>query len=93
MKAQAHNFFILEEGLYRKGFDGLLLKCLSFPNSMEVLKQVHEGVCGDHQSRVKMRWLIRRQLFFANHSKRLHHLLQRLSTLPEIWKQIVDSHY
>ena len=31
-KAQAQNFVILERELYRKGFDGLLLKCLSFPN-------------------------------------------------------------
>ena len=37
-KAQAQNFVILERELYRKGFDGLLLKCLSFPNNMEVMR-------------------------------------------------------
>ena len=36
-KAQAHNFVLLEGELYRKGFDGLLLKFLSFPDSMEVM--------------------------------------------------------
>ena len=41
-KAQAQNFVLLEGELYKKGFDGLLLKCLSFPNNMEVMKQVHE---------------------------------------------------
>ena len=55
MKAQAHNFVLLEGKLYRKGFDGLLLKCLSFLDNMEVMKQVHEGVCGAHQYEVKMR--------------------------------------
>ena len=45
-KAQAQNFVLWEGELYRKGFDGLLLKCLSFPDSMEVMKQVHEGFCG-----------------------------------------------
>ena len=69
MKAQPQNFAILEGELYRKGFDELLLKWLSFPDSMEVMKQVHEGVCGVHQSGVKMRWLIRRQLFLADHTK------------------------
>ena len=55
LKAQAHNFVLLEGKLYRKGFYGLLLKCLSFTNSMEVMKQVHKGVYGAHQSGVKMR--------------------------------------
>ena len=64
MKAQAHNFVLLERELYRKGFDGFLLKCLSFLDNMEVMKQVHEGVYGAHQSGVKMRWLIRRHDYF-----------------------------
>ena len=54
-KAQAQNFAISEGELYKKGFDGLLPKCLSFPYNMEVMKQVHEEVCGAHQSGVKMR--------------------------------------
>ena len=36
-KAQAHKFVLLEGELYRKGFDGLLLKFLSFPYNMEVI--------------------------------------------------------
>ena len=53
-KDQTQNFVLLEGELYRKGFDGLLLKCLSFPDSMEVMKEVHEGVYGAHQFGVKM---------------------------------------
>ena len=63
-KAHAQNFVILKGELYRKGFDKLLLKCLSFPNNMEVMKHGHEGVCGAHQYGVKMHWLIRRQDYF-----------------------------
>ena len=55
-KVKGNNFVILEGELYRKGLDGLLHKCLSFPDSMEVMKQVHEGVCRAHQFGVKMRW-------------------------------------
>ena len=33
---------------------------------MEVMKQVHEGVCGAHQARIKMRWLIRRHDYFLS---------------------------
>ena len=45
-KVQAQHFVLLEGELYKKGFDKLLLKRLSFPDSMEVMKKVHEGVCG-----------------------------------------------
>ena len=37
-----------------KGLDGLLLRCLSFPDIMEVMKQVYEGVCRAHQVEIKM---------------------------------------
>ena len=64
MKAQLQNFVLIEGELYRKGLDGLLLRCLSFPDNMEVMKQVHEGVCGAHKVRIKMRWLIKRLGYF-----------------------------
>ena len=54
VKVQAQSFVTLEGELYRKGVDGLLLKYLYFPNSVEVMKQAHEGVYGTHQSEVKM---------------------------------------
>ena len=63
-KGSSSNYVLLGGELYRKGLDGLLLKCPSFPNSMEVIKQVHEGVCRAHQSEVKMCWLIRRHGYF-----------------------------
>ena len=53
-KAQAQNFVLLEGDIYKKGFEGSLLKCLSFLDNMEVMKQVHEGVYGAHQSRIKV---------------------------------------
>ena len=54
VKAQSQNFILLEGELYIKGFDGLLLRCLSFIDSVEVVMQVHEGVCGVHQAEMKM---------------------------------------
>ena len=48
VKAQSQNFVLLEAELHRKVPDVLLLRCLSFLDNMEVMKQVHEGVCGAH---------------------------------------------
>lgn len=61
VKVQARQFVLIGDDLYRKSPDGLLLRCLGFVDYMEVMKQVHEGVCGTHQAGIKMRWLIRRQ--------------------------------
>ena len=43
VKAQLQNFVLMEGELYRKGLDGLLLRCLSFTDSMEMMKQVMKG--------------------------------------------------
>ena len=64
LKAQSQNFVLLEEELYRKGPDVLLLICISFPDSMEVIKQVHEGFYRAHQAGIKMRGLIRIHGYF-----------------------------
>ena len=64
LKIKALNYVLLEGELYRKGFDGLLLRCVGFLDALEIMKQVHEGVCGAHQSGVKIRWLIRRHGFY-----------------------------
>ncbi|XP_050222757.1 uncharacterized protein LOC126672848 [Mercurialis annua] len=64
VRVQATNYVLMEDELYRKGFDGVLLRCLSHPESLEVMRQVHEGVCGAHQAGTKMRWLVRRYGYF-----------------------------
>ncbi|XP_073051302.1 uncharacterized protein [Primulina eburnea] len=60
LKMRALNYVLVEGDFYRKGLDGLLLRCIGFPEALEIMKQVHEGVCGADQSGIKMRWLIRR---------------------------------
>ncbi|EEF35607.1 conserved hypothetical protein [Ricinus communis] len=41
---QAQNFMMVDREMYRKRFDGLLLRCLGFPDALEVMKLVHEEV-------------------------------------------------
>ncbi|XP_050121406.1 uncharacterized protein LOC126599102 [Malus sylvestris] len=58
-RQQATKYVLWEENLLRKTPDGLLLKCLGQEESMRVMAEVHEGICGAHQAGTKMRWLIR----------------------------------
>lgn len=44
--------------------DGILLKCLTEEGAKLIMDEVHEGICGAHQSAYKMKWLIRRSEYF-----------------------------
>ncbi|XP_058216223.1 uncharacterized protein LOC131327197 [Rhododendron vialii] len=61
VKRKALSYVLLGDELYKKGLeDDLLLRCLCHTEAMKVMAEVHEGICGAHQSGIKMRWLIRR---------------------------------
>jgi ribonuclease HI len=48
VKIQATRFCLLGEVLYKRGYSKPLLKCLSKTEVDYVLKEIHEGVCGNH---------------------------------------------
>jgi hypothetical protein len=54
----------LDDDLYRRTNDGVLLKCLGDEQAKEALQEVHDGICGAHQSAYKMKWLLRRAGFY-----------------------------
>jgi hypothetical protein len=57
--------FVLDDGeLYRRTADDLLLKCLGPDQARLAMAEVHEGICGTHQSAPKMKWLLRRACFY-----------------------------
>ncbi|CAN6581722.1 unnamed protein product [Malus baccata var. baccata] len=63
-RQQATKYVLWTKNLLRKTPDGLLLKCLGQEESMRVMAEVHEGICGAHQAGTKMRWLLRRYGYF-----------------------------
>ncbi|KAM1353075.1 hypothetical protein ACFX2H_032600 [Malus domestica] len=63
-KQQATKYVLWVKNLLRKTPDGLLLKCLGQEESMRVMAEVHEGICGAHQAGTKIRWLLRRYRYF-----------------------------
>jgi hypothetical protein len=44
--------------LYRRIVEDLLLKCLGSDQARVAMGDVHEGICGTHQSTLKMKWLL-----------------------------------
>jgi Integrase core domain/Integrase zinc binding domain len=70
----------LNDTLYRRSFDQLWLRCISYQEAEQVMKEVHSGLCGAHQSRPKMRLKIKRMGYYwptmvadcEDHAKRCH---------------------
>jgi hypothetical protein len=44
--------------------DRLLLKCLGVEQAKVAMGEVHEGLCGTHQSVHKIRWMLKRAGFY-----------------------------
>ena len=48
IKKRAARFTILNDALYKRGFSMPYLKCVDKDEAKYILKEIHEGVCGDH---------------------------------------------
>jgi hypothetical protein len=58
---------LIDNELYRQTMGDVLLKCLGPDDAMLAMVEVHEGICGTHQSTPKMKWLLRRSgLYWSN---------------------------
>ena len=64
MRYKALKFVFLDNQLYYKIVDGVLLKCLNQEEAKVLMGKIHEGVCGAHKSAYKMKWMIRRTGYF-----------------------------
>ena len=48
LKVQASRFVLLGDVLYKRGFSQPYLRCLSHDEADYVMREVHEGICGNH---------------------------------------------
>jgi ribonuclease HI len=54
----AFKFTLVDGELYLWTTDDLLLKCLDSDQAKVTMGEVHEGICGTHQSAPKIKWLL-----------------------------------
>jgi hypothetical protein len=66
IKWQASKYTSLDDDLYRRTIDGVLLKCLGEEHAKVAVWEVHDGICGAHQSFHKMNWLLWRAGFYRS---------------------------
>jgi hypothetical protein len=58
LRYKATKFVLLDNQLYYRTVDGVLLKCLNQEDAKVLMGEVHEGFCGAHQLAHKMKWVI-----------------------------------
>jgi hypothetical protein len=59
LRYKAIKFVRLDECLYYKSLDGVLLQCLGQEEAKKMMSEVHDGLCGAHQLAYRIKWVIR----------------------------------
>jgi hypothetical protein len=64
VKWQVLKYTYLDDDLYRRTINGVLLKCWGEEQAKVAVRKVYDGICGAHQSAYKMNWLLWRSGFY-----------------------------
>ena len=48
LRIKSAKYFLMDEVLYKRGFSQSYLRCLALDEANYVLREVHEGACGNH---------------------------------------------
>jgi hypothetical protein len=64
IKQQALKYTSLDDDLYQRTIDCVLLKCLGEEQAKVAVHEVYDGICEAHQSAHKINWLLRRAGFY-----------------------------
>src|SRR4051812_43560246 len=64
IRRMAFKYELRDGDLYHRTVDDVSLKCLDDDQARVAMGEVHEGICGTHQSAPKMKWLLRRARFY-----------------------------
>ncbi|XP_030936484.1 uncharacterized protein LOC115961687 [Quercus lobata] len=70
LKVQATRFVLIKDVLYKRGFSRPYLRCLGMKEADYVMKEVHEGICGNHSgSRSLVHKLVRAGYYWPTMQK------------------------
>ncbi|KAH0745560.1 hypothetical protein KY285_007217 [Solanum tuberosum] len=64
IRRRAPRFLYYKDTLYRRSFEGVLLRCLGEEETIQALQEAHSGVCGSHQFGPKLHFHIKRMGYY-----------------------------
>jgi hypothetical protein len=79
---------IIEGELYKHGVCSPLLKCLSRTEGIELMKEIHAGLCGSHiRSRPLLGKVFRQGFYWPKAPSDAAELVQKCKKLSKMWKR------
>ena len=89
IKVKSARYILMDEMLYKRGFSQPLLRCLALDEANYMLREVHEGACGNHSgARLLVHKVIRRGFYwptiqaYVKASVKVCDQCQRFSNIP-----------
>ncbi|KAM2045314.1 hypothetical protein ACFX1T_009523 [Malus domestica] len=64
VRRRANRFLYYKGTLYRRSFEGVLLRCLSEEEANQAMEEAHSGICGAHQSGPKLHFQLKRMGYY-----------------------------
>ncbi|KAM1268006.1 hypothetical protein ACFX2I_000363 [Malus domestica] len=64
VRRRAHRFLYYKGTLYRRSFEGVLLRCLGEEEANQAMEEAHSGICGAHQSGPKLHFQLKRMGYY-----------------------------
>ena len=64
LKHRSRDFVIIDGQLYKKGIRQPMLKCITEAEGIELLREVHRGICGSHSGPRALAAKVIRQGFY-----------------------------
>ena len=84
LKTRSARFTLLRGTLYKRGFSAPLLKCIGKEDANYVLREVHEGICGNHiGARALARKTLRQGYYWPTMLKEAMELVRKCKTCQE----------
>jgi hypothetical protein len=47
---KSKQYHIIDDILFRRGANGMMMKCISWEEGIQLLRDTHSGICGSHSS-------------------------------------------
>ncbi|KAL2248431.1 UNVERIFIED_CONTAM: Retrovirus-related Pol polyprotein from transposon opus [Sesamum indicum] len=89
LKMRAHRFTLVNEQLYKRSVEEPLLKCLDLERAEYVMREIHEGSCGNHSGgRSVAQKVIRQGYFWPTLVKDTKELVKRCEACQRFAAQI-----
>jgi hypothetical protein len=64
LKMKSNKYVLIIDILFRRNYDGILLRCVDERKAQELMKEFHEGICGGHFAPTSMAHKIIRVGFY-----------------------------